>query len=132
MPGDASGWRWVALAVEPIQIPATLAALDGDGGTALTYPDAGILRLYADGRQERIGVAQVELVLPAARIPAMLRRLRAAGVLREEPDRAPLIRRLSEPAQRDCWVLPAPPSAPYAHIVRWRRSASATPPAANP
>ena len=120
MQTDARCLRWVALAVDRKQLHRALAALAGEVGAAQAYPEAAIVRLYADGRQERIRVAQIELVLAPARIPEILRRLANAGVLGTDPDRAPLIRDLDEAGARDCQVFPAPPDAPYAHVVRWR------------
>ena len=117
---DASSLRWVALAVDRKQLETALGALAGEAGAAKAYPEAAIVRLYADGRQEHIRVAQIELVLAPARIPDILQRLANAGVLGTDPDRAPLIRDLDEAGARDCQVFPAPADAPYAHVVRWR------------
>lgn len=120
MQGDPEPWRWLALAIAPEKLSAALAALNGERSLAQVFPQAAILHLYPDGRQERIPVAQVELLLPPGRIPHLLDRLRAAAVLDPAPDRAVLIRPLGAARQRDCIVLPAPAAAPYAQIVRWR------------
>ena len=120
MQTDARSLRWVALAVDRKQLHRALALVAGEVGAAQAYPEAAIVRLYADGRQERIRVAQIELVLAPARIPDILQRLTNAGVLGTDPDRAPLIRDLDEAGARDCQVFPAPAEAPYAHVVRWR------------
>ncbi len=117
---DASSLRWVALAVDRKQLETALGALAGEAGAAKAYPEAAIVRLYADGRQEHIRVAQIEMVLAPARIPHILRRLESAGVLGTDPDCVPLIRNIDATGARDCQVFPAPSDAPYAHVVRWR------------
>lgn len=119
MNGDPEPLRWLALAIAPEKLPAALAALNGERSLAQIFPQAAILHLYPDGGQDRIPVAQIELLLQAARIPHLLDRLRAAAVLDPAPDRAVLIRPLAA-GPRDCIVLPAPATAPYAQIVRWR------------
>ncbi|MGH9507639.1 MAG: hypothetical protein ACRD13_12010 [Terriglobales bacterium] len=116
---DPDSWRWLSLAIAPQKLPAALATLNGERRLARIYPHAAILHLYRDGRQERIPVAQLELALPPATIPQLLTRLESTGTL-DPAAGGPIILPLAAAREAACMVLPAPASAPYVQIVRWR------------
>lgn len=122
--GDGLDLRWLCLAVEPENLDTVLAILRQAPVPVDTevYRHAAIAHLHSDGRTEWTRVAQIEFVLRAEQIVALLDQLQAAGILSAAWDHVTIIRNLRSVAEGDCQILPADAGAPWSHFVRWRRS----------